>query len=436
MKWVLAGLVCYLALAIQAGTRISVVTIDDKEITGIRDVHLGADGRVVILYQGGGTTVTIDKLPPTFLESWNVKTELAAEKQQKFAQQSLERAISTGLFREVDGVVYDLRKSQSQWVTLVNVKVFQIVDEGALAQPESSNPYSTEVIFIKNLPPTVGDRDRITVMAKLAGTYSYTNKKNDERVVRSYDVGKACGRNEIPEDILTKGLATARSSVAREQPHKNIVAPSSQHRQLSATGTGFFVTEDGYLVTNWHVVEGADEFKAKTKDGSFPAKLVASNRKSDLALLKVSGTFKPLPLSERDEISLGSEVFTIGFPNIDLQGLEPKYTDGKISSLFGLHDDPNQYQISVPVQPGNSGGPLIDRTGAIVGIVVARLNDLAMLRVAGSLPQNVNYAIKSKLVRQMLSQEPAVHLPKILSNAPNENIINSAQEAVALVLVY
>ena len=105
-------------------------------------------------------------------------------------------------------------------------------------------------------------------------------------------------------------------------------------------------------------------------------------------------------------LNLDQAVFTIGFPDIKLQGTEPKYTDGKISSSSGIQDDPNQFQISVPVQPGNSGGPLVDFSGEVRGVIVARLNEIAALRSTGTLPQNVNYAIKSSVLRQFLSQFP------------------------------
>src|SRR5208282_2594685 len=105
------------------------------------------------------------------------------------------------------------------------------------------------------------------------------------------------------------------------------------------------------------------------------------------------GSFPALSISRAESADLGQEVFTIGFPNIVMQGIAPKYTDGKISSLAGMMDDPTEYQISVPVQPGNSGGPLCDANGQVVGIVVARLNDLTVLQASGAVPQNVNYAV-------------------------------------------
>src|SRR5207249_8879954 len=132
---------------------------------------------------------------------------------------------------------------------------------------------------------------------------------------------------------------------------------------------------------------------------------VRADKSNDLAVLKVTDTasrtfgFSALALASKGsgEARLGQPVFTIGFPNPDVQGTEPKLTRGEISSLAGMRDDPRHFQISVPVQPGNSGGPLVDLNGNVVGVVSMRMGDLRALKLTGALPQNVNYAIKSSV---------------------------------------
>src|SRR5207249_3907696 len=97
---------------------------------------------------------------------------------------------------------------------------------------------------------------------------------------------------------------------------------------------------------------------------------------NDLAILKVEGKSRALPVAASRIVQLGEPVFTIGFPNVALQGFEPKLTRGEVSSLAGIQDDPRYFQISVPVQPGNSGGPLVDSRGNVVGIVGMRMDDI------------------------------------------------------------
>src|SRR5207302_7312555 len=120
------------------------------------------------------------------------------------------------------------------------------------------------------------------------------------------------------------------------------------------------------------------------------------------------GTFRAIPLAPESRVKLGEAVFTVGFPNPDVQGVEPKLTRGEISSLAGIHDDPRYFQISVPVQPGNSGGALVDESGNVVGVVTARLDDVTTYEVSGALPQNVNYAVKGALVHDFLNGVPGL----------------------------
>jgi S1-C subfamily serine protease len=119
----------------------------------------------------------------------------------------------------------------------------------------------------------------------------------------------------------------------------------------------------------------------------------------------------PLPL-QTSAANLGSEVFTIGFPHLDLMGRSPKVTEGIVSSQTGLQDDNRYYQISVPVQAGNSGGPLIDMQGRVIGVVTGKLNALAVFQRSGNMPENVNYAIKSKLITELLGNTTGSDKPR------------------------
>src|SRR4029077_1946100 len=126
------------------------------------------------------------------------------------------------------------------------------------------------------------------------------------------------------------------------------------------------------------------------------------------ALLKTDGKFAALPVASSRTVRMGSTVATIGFPNIGLQGFAPKLAKGEIAALSGAQDDPKYFQISVPVQPGNSGGALVDERGNVVGVVAAKLNATAALAASGALPENVNYAVKSSFLLGFLESVPDV----------------------------
>lgn len=206
------------------------------------------------------------------------------------------------------------------------------------------------------------------------------------------------------------------------------------------SGTGFFITDDGYLLTCYHVVSNATYIKVGTKQGVLSADLVQSDAANDVALLKVEGTFTALPLVASNSVRLGESVFTIGFPNPGVQGLEPKLTRGVISSLAGVQDNPGEYQISVPVQPGNSGSAVVDEYGNVTGIVAARLSDRAALVTSGMTAQDVNYAIKSSRIKALLDTMPEL-ASKLKSPRPDkdrkfEKVVQQAQDAAVLVMTY
>jgi S1-C subfamily serine protease len=411
------------------------VTINGNSYSNITKVYIVSSGRVIVMFEGGGTSASVDKVPADFLASWNINADAqsgakAAASAQ--AENNLQHAIDAGVFREVEGVVYDTRKTQAGWVSFNSVKVLQITDDGAIIDL-TPNSYDDHVaIFVKHLP-AVSDTDYITFTALPTGTFSYVNKAGDDRTIRQYDLGRVCERSEIPAAVLAGKLSSADQSRSGE-PQTDVVASLPESGDLQASGSGFFISADGYLITNNHVVKNARRVKVKTSAGVFPAEVVRVDETNDLALLKISGQFTPLHIAT-NEVQLGDAVFTIGFPAIDLQGMQPKYTDGKISSLTGIRDDPREYQISVQVQPGNSGGPLADMAGNVHGVVVARLDDFAALRAMGSLPQNVNYAVKGERLREFLSQSPEVKL-RTEESAPNKSAVSDVQQSIALVLVY
>jgi S1-C subfamily serine protease len=154
----------------------------------------------------------------------------------------------------------------------------------------------------------------------------------------------------------------------------------------AASGTGFFVSQDGYLLTNYHVVNGSSKIVARVGDTETAARIVRIDSGNDLAVLKVEGNFVAIPLGDARDVSVGEAVMTIGYPNVQIQGSAPKFTKGEVSSLTGFQDDARLFQVSVPIQPGNSGGPLIDDHGNAVGITNAQLSALKMIAASGSIP--------------------------------------------------
>ena len=207
-----------------------------------------------------------------------------------------------------------------------------------------------------------------------------------------------------------------------------------------STGTGFFITSEGHLLTSHHLIANGRRIEVRTSNGNFPAELIKADPTNDIALLRIKTDSTPLRLSPLPAARLGQSVFTLGYPNPAVQGIKLKFTEGRISSLTGVKDDPRMMQISVPVQPGNSGGALVDETGQVTGMITVRLDDLKTFRLTGSLPQNVNYALKSSQIHAFLATLPLVKArlpaPQVSLTSNYETNIETAQAATAFVLVH
>jgi S1-C subfamily serine protease len=240
-------------------------------------------------------------------------------------------------------------------------------------------------------------------------------------------------------DEYVKSAAT-RPSLPTSKVTKNQREGVSKDAETIAqrTGTGFFVSNNGYLVTNYHVVESTKEVLVILQDGGrLPARVLRSDPANDLALLKIDVATTGLSIRSTETLAVGEDVFTVGYPLPNLQGQDQKATFGRVNSLTGLLGDVRFIQIDVPIQPGNSGGPLIDSSGRVVGIVTARLDELATLQASGALPQNVNYATKSDYLIPFLRSSIASEWKPADPAGQNRNIpdlVKTVQTSVALVV--
>lgn len=173
------------------------------------------------------------------------------------------------------------------------------------------------------------------------------------------------------------------------------------------SGTGW-ITANKYIITNNHLTQNAKAIAVSIygySEGSLSASVVLADEYNDLAILKLDSNPKDIPdglvITGRMPV-VGEEVFTIGFPRSNVMGNNPKITNGIISALSGIKDDPRVIQTTTSIQPGNSGGPLINLKGEVVGVTTSTLRTLLTDRGI-EVPQNVNYAVKSAYVIALLT---------------------------------
>lgn len=206
------------------------------------------------------------------------------------------------------------------------------------------------------------------------------------------------------------------------------------HLAAGQFGTGFAISPKGYLVTCHHVVRNADRIIVHTPSGILPAQIVALDPHNDIAVLKVEGwKGRFLGIGVSADVTHGSAVLAAGFPDPTILGRNPKVSKGNINALSGVLDDPRYLQMSAPVQPGNSGGPLISASGHVVGIVAAGLNSVDRMAQSGYVPQSVNFAIKTDLVYPLL-KTASISVPRFGTGTRNPSRqIERALASIALV---
>jgi serine protease Do len=200
--------------------------------------------------------------------------------------------------------------------------------------------------------------------------------------------------------------------VAPPQASPPAPVPSVKGEQKVSTGSGFFVDAKGRFVTNAHVVRDCKTVIVKLPDGQVQrASVTTTDGANDLALLQVSGAEGHRHASLRYGARLGEGIATFGYPHIDVLAGGGNFTLGNVTALAGLNDDSRYYQISAPVQAGNSGGPLLDAYGNVAGVVTAKLNVLKVALQSGDFPQNVNFAIKGALLASFLESNGVALTP-------------------------
>ena len=201
-------------------------------------------------------------------------------------------------------------------------------------------------------------------------------------------------------------------------------------------GTGFIVDVEGYIITSAHIFNDENIASVWIKGKRYDASVINKDKQLDLALLKIiknkKVVFQPLYISTEPEYRMGNDVYTLGFPLSDILGNSPRLNKGLVSSIVGLKDDPNQVQISAEIQPGNSGGPLLNTSGEVIGVVQSTLNPINVLNKTGNnLPQNVNFATKVNSIESFI-RGTGVHINLTDKNKQRINFDKVSESVVQI----
>ena len=196
----------------------------------------------------------------------------------------------------------------------------------------------------------------------------------------------------------------------------------------SSSGTGFVIARDGLIATNAHVVAGCA--RLSLADGT-PLAVLAIDPRRDLALLRATRDFPvALPLRAETPAELGESVLILGYPFGQTLGTGLTVTNGIVTGMTGLGGDRRRFQTNAAIQPGSSGGPVLDEQGRVIGIANSRLDDLAILGRTGALPQGVNFAVRAEELAALLGEHRLRAAPDFTRGAATRSIAAAAAPAV------
>lgn len=322
----------------------------------------------------------------------------------------------------IEGIYYFTTTNSKEWWGDIKHTLAIIKDD-----------YQYKVIYLRGSNPGVwreGDLKATFVPTATRGLYKATswfmeNKINNEDFYLKFTEGYMSiyeNTSNVTADFLKLYPAVdeneepaAYTPTTRGQSTTVASAPIT----LSATGSGVFIA-DKVLVTNHHVIEGARKIEVIVKDGNnvstYIAKVLSTDKTNDLALISIEDEKfagigdLPFAISTRTR-DVGTSIFTMGYPMATYMGEEVKITDGIINSKTGYDGDIVTYQISAPIQPGSSGGPLFDKAGYLIGITNAGIREA----------QNVGYAIKGSYLCNLIESAP------VTINIPENNTIENME---------
>lgn len=276
------------------------------------------------------------------------------------------------------------------------------------------------VSLIKNAFIKLTEQQRKQLQSNLQNLGFYKSKidglygKGTEGALNAYNNQNMDGADLDKEQNVNKLIAAilAIKPSPKKAPNTN---PDETYRV--ASGSGFYVSDQGHIITNYHVIDGCKDMKVHADGEVLAAKKIADDQRNDLALLKISQAPKHVfALSEESPFPL-QEIVVAGYPFGDKVSSTLKFTQGIVSAIAGLGNDYSQIQIDAAIQPGNSGGPILDEYGNVIAVAVAKLSLKKILKDYGVVPENTNFGVKASAVKNLMEGNG------IFSNPPNsENI--------------
>lgn len=348
-----------------------------------------------------------------------LRGELSLAEQSNFEKYCVENSTYAAIFAEHKELIQSLRQTEARMAFKKNLT-------------KTTNSYSLDH-EIKKPAKIIKLWQKLQLNAAVAAAIAIVSVFSTLWLTGYYSTLK---KTSTDYSALRRDMNNVKRNVnAHNAEIKNIKSDKDNTEAMHFGATGFMITRDGYVVTNYHVITGADSVHLQNHRGqSFKADIIFTNPEKDLAILHISdSTFKSLkniPYTfKKQDSDLGEDIYTIGFPRD-----EAVYGQGYLSSSTGYAGDTLAYQISIPVNPGNSGGPVLDKDGNVIGIISGKQKGI----------DGAAFAIKTKALVETLNSIPADALKGniVLSNRNGLSSLNRTdqikrlQDYIYIVKVY
>ena len=223
------------------------------------------------------------------------------------------------------------------------------------------------------------------------GTLTYADGRIDNGI---WNFGKLAKSNKAKTEIAKKKAKNKKQKLEQKKKKNTPISASS--------GTGFFISSKGHVISNNHVIDACHTVNINYLGDIKPAKVISRDRANDLALLQADIKPNDIFLISENDTMLLEEIYVAGYPFGKSVSSSIKVTKGVVSSLSGLGDNFSNIQIDAALQPGNSGGPIINNAGNVIGVAVAKLDFKQAIKIYGSIPENINFGVKSSVVHSFV----------------------------------
>lgn len=250
-------------------------------------------------------------------------------------------------------------------------------------------------------------KSRLMVASGSGQTFQFNLAQLDKlmpMITNCVEKVRTAGVANAPDFSVAPPKTPTVSTAAKSSEGEAGTASEKPSKLINVNGTGFLISAIGHVVTNNHVISGCvgDIRGNLAGEPATTLRVVSEDETNDLALLQATGAFKEPVRIRATAMHSGDAVIAIGYPYHGLLTSDFTVTTGIVNSLSGVLNDTRFLQISAQIEPGNSGGPLLDASGNLVGVVAEKLNAVRFAKMMGDIPQNINFAIKTGVVRDFL----------------------------------